>query len=94
MRTRTPIAAVVAIILAGALPAPSSAASHDQRPGRGRIAFGAETENGTQIWTVRPNGTHLRHVTQVDGDASQPDCRPTDGSSRSSGTPRTSDRSR
>jgi Tol biopolymer transport system component len=76
MRTRTPIAAAIAALLAGVLAAPSATASHDQRPGRGRIAFGAETENGTQVWTVWPNGTHLRHVTNVDGDASQPDWSP------------------
>jgi Tol biopolymer transport system component len=75
MRAHTPIAAAAAILLAGALAAPSAAA-HDQRPGRGRIAFGAETETGTQIWTVWPNGTHLRRVTHVDGDASQPDWSP------------------
>ena len=76
MRIRIPIAAAVTVLLAGVLAAPATAAKHDQRPGRGRIAFGAETESGTQIWTIWPNGTHLREVTHVDGDASQPDWSP------------------
>jgi Tol biopolymer transport system component len=75
MRARTLLTAAAAALLCGLVAAPPSTAS-DPRPGRGRIAFGAETENGTQIWTVWPNGTHLRHVTRVDGDASQPDWSP------------------
>jgi Tol biopolymer transport system component len=76
MRTRTPITAAVALLVVGVLAAPSAEARNEPRPGRGRIAFGAETQNGSQIWTVWPNGTHLRHVTDVDGDASQPDWSP------------------
>jgi Tol biopolymer transport system component len=77
MRAHTPVLAAAAVALAGLLAAPpSTAASDDPRPGRGRIAFGAETDSGTQIWTVWPNGTHLRQVTSVDGDASQPDWSP------------------
>ena len=81
--TPTPIAAAaVVVLLAAALAAPAAADKHDHdpgrpgHPGRGRIAFGAETATGTQIWTVRPNGKHLRQVTHVDGDASQPDWSP------------------
>ena len=76
MRTRTPIALAAVVILTGVLSVPSTAASHDHRRAHGRIAFGAETATGTQIWTIWPNGTHLRKVTHVDGDATQPDWSP------------------
>ena len=76
MRTRTPIALAAVVILTGVLSAPSTAASHDHRRAHGRIAFGAETATGTQIWTIWPNGTHLRKITHVDGDATQPDWSP------------------
>lgn len=61
-----------------ALFVPQTAASADDAMGngRGRIVFGAETENGTQLWTIRPNGTHLRQVTFVQGDAVHPDWSP------------------
>lgn len=80
MRPRPSVAAAAAILLAGVLGAPSSAASHDPRPGRGRIVFGAETPDGTQLWTIWPNGTHLRQVTHVEGDAVSPDWSPDGGS--------------
>ena len=77
MKSRTPVAVVVAaaVILIATLAAPSSAKTH-HHPGRGRIVFGAETTNGTQLWTIWPNGTHLRQVTHVDGDAVNPDWSP------------------
>lgn len=46
-------------------------------PGRnGLLAFQAQTDNGVQIFTVRPNGHGLRQITQIDGDATQPDWSP------------------
>ena len=46
-------------------------------PGRnGLIAFQAETEQGLQIFTVRPNGQQLHQITNVDGVASGPDWSP------------------
>ena len=46
-------------------------------PGRnGLIAFQAQTDAGVQIFTIRPNGHGLRQITQVDGDATQPDWSP------------------
>jgi len=49
-------------------------------PGRnGLIAFHSETAAGTQVFTVRPNGNHLRQITHVAGDAIRVDWSP-DGS--------------
>jgi Tol biopolymer transport system component len=76
MWARTPAAGAAAILLVAGLSTPSLAASHDPAPGRGRIVFGAETLDGTQLWTIWPNGTHLRQVTHVDGDAINPDWSP------------------
>ena len=46
-------------------------------PGRnGLIAFHADTDNGTQIFTVRPNGQDLRQITFVSDDAVTPDWSP------------------
>src|SRR5688572_10731169 len=42
----------------------------------GLIAFQAETEQGLQIFTVRPNGHDLRQITHIDGDATLPDWSP------------------
>jgi len=44
--------------------------------GRGLIVFAGETDAGSQLWTVRPNGTHLRQITHVAGGAGQPDWSP------------------
>ena len=46
-------------------------------PGRnGLIAFWAEGDSGIEIYTIRPNGTHLRRLTDEDGDAFRPDWSP------------------
>ena len=46
-------------------------------PGKnGLIAFHSQTAQGTQIFTVRPNGRDLRQITRVNGDASTPDWSP------------------
>jgi Tol biopolymer transport system component len=42
----------------------------------GRIAFGADTGAGSQIYTVRPNGNDLRQITHVNGEAKVPDWSP------------------
>jgi|tagenome__1003787_1003787.scaffolds.fasta_scaffold20972318_2 Tol biopolymer transport system component len=78
-RTSVAVAVVTAAILTAALAAPTSATSSTRQhhdPGRGHIVFGAETTSGTQLWTMRPDGTHLRQVTHVDGDAVNPDWSP------------------
>src|SRR4051812_14030225 len=69
--TRAALAAAVA-----ALALPSSALA--TFPGRdGRIAFHSATATeGTQIFTVRPNGRDLRQITHVDGDAISADWSP------------------
>jgi hypothetical protein len=63
MRTRTPLGIAAALFLTAALAAPTSARPYDHRPAAGRIVFGAETADGIQLWTVWPNGTHVRQVT-------------------------------
>lgn len=46
-------------------------------PGRnGLIAFQAQTDNGVQIFTIRPNGQDLRQITYVSGDAVAADWSP------------------
>jgi Tol biopolymer transport system component len=46
-------------------------------PGKnGLIAFTAGTDQGNQLFTVRPNGRHLRQITHVDGDAANVDWAP------------------
>ena len=42
----------------------------------GPIAFQADTGSGNQIYTVSPNGHHLRQITHVDGNAVRPDWSP------------------
>ena len=42
----------------------------------GRITFGASTNGSYQLYTVQPNGTGLRQITDVAGDAVQPDWSP------------------
>ncbi len=54
--------------------APAASATFPDR--NGRIAFQAQTDQGVQIFTVRPNGHDLRQITHVDGDALYPDWSP------------------
>jgi Tol biopolymer transport system component len=51
--------------------------AHATFPGRnGLIAFYSSTDQGAQIFTVRPNGRDLRQITHVNGDASDVDWSP------------------
>ena len=72
-RRRTALATVlvgcVALVLAG--PAHATYPGHN-----GLIAFHSATAQGTQIFTVRPNGRDLRQITHVSGDAIGPDWSP------------------
>ena len=76
MRTKITTSAVALATLALFAPAAPASAEPADGPGPGRIVFGAETDTGTQLWTIWPNGTHLRQVTHVDGDAVNPDWSP------------------
>jgi Tol biopolymer transport system component len=70
-RTALVTALVGCVVLVLASPA------HATYPGNnGLIAFHSQTAEGTQIFTVRPNGRDLRQITRVDGDASTPDWSP------------------
>ena len=51
--------------------------AHATFPGRnGLIAFQAQTDAGSQIFTVRPNGRGLQQITHMTGDAVAPDWSP------------------
>jgi Tol biopolymer transport system component len=73
MRLHRPAAALATTVAALACAAPAYATfpGHD-----GRIAFGAPTDSGVQLYTVRPNGHELTQITHVDGDAVHPDWSP------------------
>lgn len=72
------LAASAATLAVVALLAPPAVASADDehRHRAGRIVFGAETGDGTQLWTIRPDGSHLTQLTNVDGEAVNPDWSP------------------
>jgi Tol biopolymer transport system component len=64
-----PLAAVLAIISA-----PTAQAT---TPGvNGRIVYSAETSAGLQLFTVRPDGSDVRQLTSLEGDAAHPDWSP------------------
>jgi Tol biopolymer transport system component len=67
------ISSVLAIVATLAFAGPAGATFPD---GNGLIAFQAETEQGIQIFTIRPNGHQLRQITHVDGAAGLPDWSP------------------
>jgi Tol biopolymer transport system component len=72
MRIRS-IAILTALVLVLAVPSVARATM----PGRnGSIVFTAGTDAGAQLFTVRPNGTGLRQITHVDGDALNADWSP------------------
>jgi Tol biopolymer transport system component len=72
---RVPIVGLVILISLSTLAlAPGVSATFPAR--NGLIAFQAQTDDGVQIFTVRPNGHELRQITNVDGDATQPDWSP------------------
>jgi Tol biopolymer transport system component len=74
-RSRAAILGIAALtILATLALAPGAAATFPDR--NGLIAFQAQTDDGVQIFTVRPNGHDLRQITHVDGDATQPEWSP------------------
>jgi Tol biopolymer transport system component len=65
---------VAAASLAALSLASSAAATFPDR--NGRIVFQAETENGIQLFTMRPNGHDRRQITHLDADALGPDWSP------------------
>src|SRR5439155_14554006 len=72
-RRRTAITTALAGCAALVLAAPAYATFPGQN---GLIAFNSSTEQGAQIFTVRPNGRDLRQITHVSGDASNVDWSP------------------
>ena len=73
-RAALALACVVAVAVPAALRVAPAHATYDGR--NGLIVFGANTGNGYQLYTVRPNGRRLRQITQVAGDALNPDWSP------------------
>ena len=68
------LAATVAAVAAVAVTGPALAGPHAKN---GLIAFGAVTnDEGTQLFTVRPNGHDLRKITYGPGAAIHPDWSP------------------
>jgi Tol biopolymer transport system component len=62
---------VVAVLTISVIPAQATT------PGdNGRIVYSADTGTGLQLFTVRPNGTGVRQITSVAGDATNPDWSP------------------
>jgi Tol biopolymer transport system component len=72
-RFATSTAAATAALALGVL-APSALATYSGH--NGLITFGADTGNGSQLYTVRPNGHDLRQISDVVGDAVHPDWSP------------------
>jgi Tol biopolymer transport system component len=73
-RRRGWAAVVVAGVVMSAVTASPAAAT---TPGRnGLIAFTSSTASGAQLFTVRQDGTHLRQITHVAGDAVHVDWSP------------------
>ncbi|HEY6888663.1 MAG TPA: hypothetical protein VI300_12815 [Solirubrobacter sp.] len=74
MRRITPVLAVFTALFGLLLLAQSA---HATFPGHnGLIAFYSDTDQGSQIFTVRPNGSDLRQITHVSGDAINADWSP------------------
>jgi Tol biopolymer transport system component len=73
----TILAIAVLTTLATLALAPGVSATFPDR--NGLIAFQAQTDDGVQIFTVRPNGRDLRQITHVDGDAAQAEWSPDGG---------------
>ena len=69
------IAAALALAAVGLAPLTPSAAEQGP-PAAGTIVFGAETATGTQLYTVRADGSRLRQITRVAGLAVNPDWSP------------------
>jgi Tol biopolymer transport system component len=75
IRSIAPIAATIGMVILATLTlAPAASATYPHR--NGLIAFQADTGNGSQIFTVRPNGNDLRQITYVNGNALRADWSP------------------
>jgi Tol biopolymer transport system component len=70
---RMALGATLAGLATLALAAPADATFPDHN---GRIAFHADTDEGSQIFTVRDSGRDLRQITHVSGHARLPDWSP------------------
>jgi Tol biopolymer transport system component len=79
MRLHRPatVLVVCTTVLGGLLSATPSEADSASGATRGRIAFHAVVDGASQLFTVWPNGTHLRQITYLtEGEATQADWSP------------------
>lgn len=75
MKRLSLVLASTCVAVAGFAAVPGSAQA--TVPGaNGRIAFAADAGSGSQIYTIEPDGTGLRQITHVPGDATSPDWSP------------------
>jgi Tol biopolymer transport system component len=72
-RIRVFLAVSVVAVMPALMPAPAQGAFPAKN---GLIAFAADTGNGYQLYTVRPNGHDLRRITSGPDQASTPDWSP------------------
>ncbi len=76
MRRLLAVVTVAGMVLLG-LVAVGGPAAYATTPGQnGLIAFAADTGSGPQIFIVEPDGTGLRQLTHVSGEATSPDWSP------------------
>lgn len=74
MRRAIAIATVIGMTLLALVAGPTQATTPGQN---GLIAFGADDGSGFEVYTIRPNGTHLRQLTDEDNaNAFRPDWSP------------------
>jgi len=75
MRRTMSLLATAALLLTGV--AVIGGPARGTTPGRnGRIAFSADFGLGGEIFTIRPDGSDLRQLTEMDGNATHPDWSP------------------
>lgn len=76
MRIRTVTALIGAAALVALVPAVTPAADASTPGSNGRLVFSRDTASGLQLFTMRSDGSDLRQITHVEGDASAADWSP------------------
>jgi Tol biopolymer transport system component len=76
MRRLIVLVIVAALSVLGLMTVGGGAANATTPGKNGLILFHADTGSGAQLYTIKPNGSHLRQLTHVDGEAAQADWSP------------------
>jgi Tol biopolymer transport system component len=76
MRRLIVLVTVAALSLLGLVTIGGGAATATTPGKNGLILFHADTGSGAQLYTIKPNGSHLRQLTHVAGEAAQGDWSP------------------